>query len=626
MPAEQLVQATIEVLRPNAPFDHMEEEALRFLAARLELVYFARESEILGPQSGPVSQLYIIKQGVVRGRPAAAVRSAPEVDIVFGPGECFPIGALIGRRATAYSYTAEEDCFCYRLAEVDFDALRERSARFEHFCSDYLAALVDQSHRVLRSQLGDALADEGRMRAPLRGLVTRPPVSCTPQTPIGDVLKMMRDQHVGSIVVVDEARVPVGIFTQPDVLERVALARAELAAPISSVMTPEPIVLAGEAPVYEAALTMARHGIRHIVLVEDGRLAGVVSERDLFALQRASVRRAADRIASASDKEALAEAAAGILQLTKALFAQGMATEALIQVVTALNDNLTQRVIEVAAQRHALAGRYCWIALGSEGRMEQTLVTDQDNALILDATAGEAREVYLAFADEVNRTLDACGFPLCKGNIMARNPRWCMTLEEWRKTFVDWIRHPQPEALLNAAIFFDLRAIAGDAQLVGALRDGLLAQAKSTPSFLRLMAENALQARPPIGLLRDFVIEDSKAFPGTIDLKKFAIRPVVDAARVWALAHGLAQTGTVPRLRAAGHAGAMPENESSANVEAFNFIQTVRMRHQHLEAPAPGGENRIDPDALNELDRRILKEAFRQVSKLQERLRLDYQL
>ncbi|HET9734107.1 MAG TPA: DUF294 nucleotidyltransferase-like domain-containing protein [Burkholderiales bacterium] len=605
----------------------MEPEALRFLAENVKLGYYARDTEIVGPASGTVAKLYILKQGAVRGRPDVVARSATGVDIVLGPGECFPLGALIGRRATAYSYRAQEDAFAYELDGEDFRSLLERSPKFQRFCTDYLASLVDQSHRVLRAQLGEALADEGRMRAPLRSLVRHAPVACAPSTPIREVLKTMHERRIGSMIVVDAGGVPCGIFTHPDVLERVTLAGVALEEPIARVMTPHPVVLPDDAPVYEAAVAMAKHGIRHIVLVTDGRLSGVISERDLFTLQRASLRRAADRIRGADSVATLVEAAADIRLLARSLLVQGMGAEQLTEVVSALNDSLTRRLIDMVAARRSLPGGWCWIALGSEGRMEQTLATDQDNALILEpGTAEAARKPYLEFADEVNRGLDACGFPLCKGDIMARNPKWCLPLEGWRATFDDWIRNPDPQALLNAAIFFDLRPLAGEAQLAGQLRDGLLAQTASKPAFLRAMAANALQVKPPIGLLRDFVTDDSKEFPHTMDLKKLGVRPFVDAARVWALAHRLAGTGTAERLRGAAKAGAVPEQEAADNCAAFHFIQALRLRHQHLEQPAAGAENRIDPDALNALDRRLLKEAFRQTGKVQERLRLDYQL
>jgi CBS domain-containing protein len=336
-------------------------------------------------------------------------------------------------------------------------------------------------------------------------------------------------------------------------------------------------------------------------------------------------RRASERIRGADSFDALTVAAADEQVLAKSLLVHGMGAEQLTQVVTALNDTLTQRLMDVAARHHGIAGRWCWIALGSEGRMEQTLATDQDNALILDDGAPDKAR-FIAFADEVNQALDAAGFPFCKGDIMARNPRWCLTLAAWQTVFADWIRNPDPDALLHAAIFFDLRAIAGDGQLAGTLRDWLLERTASSPAFLRALAQNALQATPPIGLLRDFVTDDESDHPGTIDLKKYAVRPLVDAARVWALALKLPQTGTTERLRAAARAGTLPESEAAAVIEALHFIQTQRLRHQHLECPAPGAENRINPDALNPLDRRILEESLRQVAKLQQRLKLDYQL
>ena len=629
MAAEQLIQSTITALQAHAPFDRMEAEALRFLAGRLQLAYYAAGSEIVGPGQGEVSRLYLIKKGEVRGSAPEADGSAGGVDVVLGTGEGFPIGALIGRRSTVYAYRAAVDTFCYELDAEAFRALLERSPRFQAFCTQYLASLVDQSHRALRAQARETLAEERSMLTPLAGLVRRAPESCAPDTPVRAVLQRMQDLRIGSMVVVDAESRPVGIFTHPDVLERVALAELSLEEPVSKVMTPSPLTLPVEAPLFEAALAMARRSIRHIVLVEDGRLAGVVSERDLFSLQRDSLRRIAERIRGGGDVEAFARSAQDIRSLVRTLLAQGFGADQLTQVVSALNDSLTQRVIEVIAARHVLPGRWCWIALGSEGRIEQTLATDQDNALILDVEGDPeaARSAYLAFADEVNRALDACGFPLCKGEIMARNPKWCLSLAEWRAVFDAWIRIPQPQALLNASIFFDFRALAGDGQLAGELRAWLLGETRTHDAFRRAMAENALRVRPPLGLLRDFVTDDDRDFPNTLDLKKFGARPIVDAARILALGHGVAETNTAARLLRAAQAGALPAAEAGAIVEAFHFVQILRLRHQHFGTDLrPGGENRIDPGSLNELDRRILKEAFRQAVKLQERMKLDYRV
>jgi CBS domain-containing protein len=365
------------------------------------------------------------------------------------------------------------------------------------------------------------------------------------------------------------------------------------------------------------------------VVTRDGRLRGVVSERDLFGLQRSSLRRIVERMKSAATVAELAGAAVEVRALARSLLAQGVGAEQLTQMTCALNDGIVQRVIELVAPGHALPGAWCWLALGSEGRLEQTLATDQDNALIFadGGDPGAARARFLPFAQAVNAALDACGFPLCKGDIMARNPRWCLGLEEWKSQFVGWIRNAQPEALLNAAIFFDFRALAGETKLAGDLRATVLQAASGNAAFRRAMAENALRAKPPLGRLRDFTPDEAGAFPGTLDLKGAGARLFVDAARLLALAHGLPATSTAVRLREATAAGALPAAEADAALDAFHFIQMLRLRRQYLAQDlAAGAENRIDAEQLNAIDRRILKESLRQAGVLQERIRLDYAL
>jgi CBS domain-containing protein len=579
----------LAALREHAPFDEMEPEALAFLATRLRLAYYPRTQVIVGPQSGQADRLFIIKQGSVRGTGGSA-------DVVLGAGEAFPMGALVGRRATVYTYRAQADSFCWELPAADFHALMARSARFHEFCTDHLSILLDRAHRALRDGAERSLIDNASMLAPLRETLKRPAVSCRAETPVREVLRAMKAERVGSMVVADERGAPVGIFTTNDVLERVAAGEAPAEAPIISVMTPFPVTLEDEATLADAAIAMARHGIRHVVVTRDGKLAGVVSERDLFALQRVGVARTAERIRLAGSLEALVAAAADIRELARHLLAHGMAAEPLTALISALNDSLTQRVIELAAARHALPQAWCWLALGSEGRMEQTFVTDQDNALIF--TAGEPP---LAFADEVNRNLDACGFPLCKGDVMARNPRWCLTLEQWRGVFDGWIRDSDGEALLNASIFFDFRALAGDARLAGALREHVLGLTRANANFCRAMAETALRARPPLGLIKDFTADE-------LDLKLVGARPFVDAARVLALGAGSPETGSAARLRAAAEPTA---------VEAFHYIQGLRLKHEG---------NRVQVADLSDIERRVLKGAFRQAALLQERLRLDFAL
>jgi CBS domain-containing protein len=398
-------------------------------------------------------------------------------------------------------------------------------------------------------------------------------------------------------------------------------------------MSPDPFVLEEHATAYDAMFAMATHGIRHVLVSDaEGKLTGVVSERDLFSLQRVGLRQIRQSIDGAHNVEALLQAAADVRQLAFNMLAQGVGAEQLTQFISALNDALTRRVIQLNLEKHNFDGiEWAWLAFGSEGRDEQTFSTDQDNGIVFVPTEGAVDDGlkgrFLDFAIDVNRDLDRCGFPLCKGNIMASNPQWCLTLAEWKEQFSTWIRIPQPEALLNATIFFDFRALYGQAELADAMKLHLLAQTAANPMFLRAMAKNALDVEPPLGKIRDFLTDLEPDHPGKIDLKKYGSRIFVDVARIYALASGVHNTNSIQRLRLAAQRLSIRGEEINAVLEALNFIQLLRLQHQYLEGePGRQGDNLINPETLNELDRRILKESFRQARKIQTRLKLDYQV
>jgi CBS domain-containing protein len=437
-----------------------------------------------------------------------------------------------------------------------------------------------------------------------------------------EVLQTMHDLGIGSMVAVEDGR-PVGIFTLHDVLNRVALAQIDLSVPVIELMSTHLTTLPPHALAYEAALAMARQNIRHVLVTDNGKLAGVISEKDLFALQRVGLRQVSTSIRNAKDQEGLKHCARDIRQLAHNMLAQGVAAEQLTQFISTLNDLLTSRIIELECEAQGIShGKLCemgvcWLALGSEGRFEQTLNTDQDNGIIFSPPDGtsldEVRQTLLPLAQRINNTLDACGFPLCKGNIMASNPQWCLSLDEWMDTFAGWIHRGDAPVLLNATIFFDFRPLFGKQELAHELRAWLNAKVRDNRLFLKHMVQNALGNRPPLGMLRDFVVDG-----GTLDLKINGIAPFVDAARILALAAGSGETATIRRLRAACEAWHMDAAEVEGWIEAFLYIQLLRLRLQHEQCES-GNElsNRVNPDKLNSLDRRILKETFRQARKLQ---------
>ena len=622
--ANSLHRATLDALRRQAPFSAMAEDELLWLVQHLSVSYFARDAVLLEPSTPPPEALFIIKQGTVAGATAEG-----QTVLQLGSGEMFPLGALLAGRGAANRYIAATDTFCYTLAAADFHSLLGRSAEFNDFCTRRIASLLEESQRAVQSEYALALDDESRFARPLASLVRRAPLAVLAAAPLAEALAAMEAAQVGSVVVTDDAARPIGILTLKDVLARVTLAGVPLATAISSVMTRDPATLPADAPVADALVLMARQGIHHIPLVEAGRLAGVVSEKDIFALRRLSVEGITSTIMRSEDAARLPALAHDIGDLAHSLLAQGMDAENLTAIISTLNDRLTERIISLESDGDpALTGlRWCWLALGSEGRMEQTLATDQDNALIFAAADDAQRAALLAFALRVNHRLDACGFPLCRGGIMASNPKWCLSAAGWQQQFSQWIDHGSPEALLNASIFFDFRPLAGDAGLALDLRAWLARAARNNPRFLHQMAGNALRNRPPLGVVRDFVLSEDNAHPHTLDLKLNGATPFVDAARIFALAAGSPQTNTAKRLRAAAQSLNIPDSELADWNRGFHFLQLLRLRHQHGQQRAGQvPDNHLDPDTLNPLDRRILKEALRQARKVQARLAMDYGL
>jgi CBS domain-containing protein len=335
-------------------------------------------------------------------------------------------------------------------------------------------------------------------------------------------------------------------------------------------------------------------------------------------------------IATAADVDAVVALAPDVGKLAVALIEVDAGAGLVTQVQSALNERLTTRILTLVKPRQRLpAAAWCWLSMGSEGRGEQTFATDQDNGLVFSAAdhaeARALRPLFLAMAREVNAALDACGFPLCKGGIMAGNEQWCLSVEEWRQHFGNWMLTPEPEALLNATIFFDFRAQFGDDRLALELRQLLRRQAPQAAGFLHMMASNAVAIAPPLGRVRDFV--DEQGHRGCVDLKKNGARLFVDAARVLALSAGVAAVATVARLREVGPGRGLNADDLAASVQAFQHLQRIRLLDQQRKVAAnQPPDNLVAPDSLNVLDRRILVESLKQAGRLQRALRQTFRL
>ncbi|MFJ3078025.1 putative nucleotidyltransferase substrate binding domain-containing protein [Pseudomonas sp. NPDC087029] len=629
----QNIQGTLQFLQRFPPFNQMEHSHLGFLVEQCQLRFYASGESILKPADGPVEHFYIVKQGRVVGERQHLVKPGVETTFEITSGECFPLAALLGERATRTEHLAGEDTFCLQLNKSAFIRLFSMSDVFRDFALRGVSSLLEQVNQQVRQRAVETLGTQYSLNTPLGELAMRHPVVCTPDTPLRDAVRLMHEQQVGSIVVVDPQRYPVGIFTLRDLRQVVAEADADLGAPIDRHMTAKPFYLSPQASAFDAAMAMTERHIAHVCLVDNQRLCGVVSERDLFSLQRVDLVHLARTIRHAPRLETLVSLRGEIGQLVERMLAHGASSTQITQIITLLNDHTVCRVIELAlAERGDPGVPFSWLCFGSEGRREQTLHTDQDNGILFeaaDATEAQAiRSRLLPLAQYINQCLAQCGFTLCKGNVMAGNPELCLSRAEWARRFAGFVREASPENLLASSIYFDLRVVWGNEQGGEQLRQQLLEQVADNRIFQRMMADNALRQRPPVGRLREFVLtRQGNDRAATLDLKVQGLTPFVDGARLLALANGIGACNTLERLRQLVEQGVIEALDGAAYEEAYHFIQQTRMQqHQRQTRDNLPYSNRLDPDSLNHLDRRILRESLRQAQRLQSSLALRYQL
>ena len=628
----QNIQGTLQFLQRFPPFNQMEHAHLAFLVEQCQLRFYGQGESIIKPADGPVEYFYIVKQGRVIGERQHITRPGTETTFEITTGECFPLAALIGERATRTEHLAGEDTFCLQLNKPAFIKLFALSSSFRDFALRGVSSLLDQVNQQVQQKAVETLGTQYSLNTRLGELAMRHPVTCSPDTPLREAVKLMHEQQVGSIVAVDEHKAPLGIITLRDLREVVANGNGDFSEAIERHMTCSPFFLSPDHSAFDAAIAMTERHIAHVCLVKDQRLCGVVSERDLFSLQRVDLVHLARTIRSAQRIEQLVSLRGEIGQLVERMLAHGASSTQITHIITLLNDHTVCRVIELTLAEKGDPGvPFSWLCFGSEGRREQTLHTDQDNGILFEARdaaqAAEIRGKLLPIAQQINQSLAQCGFSLCKGNIMAGNPELCLSRAEWARRFAAFIREATPENLLGSSIYFDLRVVWGDEKGCAQLRRGILDQVGDNRLFQRMMAENALRNRPPVGRFREFVLARKNGEKATLDLKVQGLTPFVDGARLLALAHGIETNNTLERLRQLVEKQVIERLDGAAYEEAYHFIQQTRMQqHQIQTRENLPWSNRVDPDSLNHLDRRILRESLRQAQRLQSSLALRYQL
>ncbi len=589
-------------------FDRLNAESLHRAARAVSVAYYRAGRDILaiGVEN---RELNIVRSGAVELRDGNG-------DLVtrLAEGEFFGFPSLMNGVPTRNHSRAIEDTLVYHLAGDTFGELRRVSDEFDTW---FIRALSDRltTRTAAPSFRGASARSVGH-------LVTRPPVTIDVGASIQETARRMVEERVSAMLITRDGTMS-GIVTDRDLRSRVVAECLPVERAVGEIMSADPISIESTAHAYEAALVMMQNHIHHLPVTEGDRLVGMVSRSDFMRLE---TEHPLYLVADLGRQTSAAELAAVCARLPNLIAGQidaDVASEQLGKFITAITDTVTRQLIRIAERELGPPPcEYAWIALGSQARHEQSARTDQDNALVLsdDATDADA-EYFAGLAKIVNDGLNDCGYVYCPGDVMASNPEWRVPVARWKDYFRRWITVPEEKALMHANIFFDLRAVAGDAGLVEEIKDFIRETAKGNELFLALMARNAMNFQPPLGFFRQFVLEKTGDHRHTLNLKLHGIIPIVELARIRSLAAGEIRVSTRNRLQAAAAAGELSPADAESLIDALDFIETLRLEHQSRQMSAgEKPDNHLSPTELSPLARQNLKAAFSQIRTSQSAL------
>ena len=604
-----------DFLAEYPPFSILDGEALAELVRDMTVCYVRRGSPF-PPQDEPSPHCYVVRKGAIEQRDDEALLQAK-----FAEGDLFDAGCV---GTPMGDCVAVEDCLLYCLPCTRLQDLRRSNADVDL----YFERSLGERLRHARKGVGDrVLFRPNLMSMSVGAFLTRAPVLAPSSCSIRGAAQLMGEQAVSALLVVDDEDLA-GIVTDRDLRARCLATGLSPEKPLSEIMTADPKTIDDQHTAFEALMLMTRHAIDHLPVVDSEGLRGLVTTRDLLRVQSANAAHLAMLVRSADNAAALPALSAELPELQMHMLSGGATSGQIGQAVSSIADALASRLLELGeAQLGPAPVPYAWLAGGSQGRQEQTTHSDQDNALVLhdDFDPATHGEYFEALARFVTDGLDTCGFRYCPGDIMASNPKWRQPLQHWLANYRQWMRHtdaPSARLLIN---FLDLRLVAGDAGLHEKLCEAISAESVHDERYLAQLVENTLENRPPLGFFRSFVVIDSGEHANKLDIKTKGIIPIVDLARIQALAVGVTEVNTVRRLRACAARKVLSAEAASELEEAYEFLGLLRVRHQVEQIRAGhGADNFIDPDGLTSLERRHLKDVFAVIASMQRTLAMRY--
>ncbi len=619
-----------EHLAQFSPFDGLPEALLEEVATSVEIAYYKAGSSIL-EQDQPIHALPYIRSGAVE-----VYRRNGELYNRLEEGDIFGQLGLLRQRRVRYPVRAIEDTLLYRIPEEVFDRLCEQDENFADF--------VELSGSRLKSTVDQTRRENDMLTTRIRKLISRLPVMIETSATVQEAARLMTDRAVSSVLLVEPAEGQdsdevfsdetgrqwrlAGMVTDEDLRIQVVAAGAPPDTAVGELTRRRLVAIQSDESVNEAMLTMLRNHIQRLPVLHRRRPVGVVHLSDIVRYETNSSLYLVSNIFNRSTVRDLSRLVPEIRAAFVRLVDAGSSAQMIGDAMSSISRSLMRRIIELAeAQLGPPPVPYCFMVHGSLARSDQSVITDQDNALVLHDSFDPAQHDpwFEALAKQVSDGLNACGYPYCKGDIMATNREWRQPLAQWKRYFEQWIAEPDPTRLLHSSIFFDLDAVFGEERFVEELQDLIVARARNSPRFLAALARNALSRRPPLGFFRTFVMEQDGRHHKVINIKRRGVAPMTDLIRVHALAAGSRAQNNPERLRDIDQSGILPAGQVDKLRYALEFMALVRMRHQAFELKNDQTvDNAVEPDEIDSAARHNLKEAFQVLSNAQNFMRFRY--
>ncbi|MFH1113008.1 MAG: DUF294 nucleotidyltransferase-like domain-containing protein [Pseudomonadota bacterium] len=629
-------ESVIQFLRKVLPFKDLDEDVLRDLSANCKQDFFPKGTLVLQQDVSEVSGLYLINRGGVK---VYLTDDTMEVTLKDFRGEGGYFGALGMIRGSRSNLNVEtvEDTFCYLLEKDAFlDLVRNSPRVAQYYLQRFSEDVVCTAYSELRSRKARSRPQDAfyLFSVEVADVIRRPLQTIPGSETIQKAASAMSEQRIGSLLVRDCSDTIVGIVTDKDIRSKVVAKGLDYLAPVEIIMTAPVHTIVSHAVCFDALLQMMNLKVHHLAVERQKDIIGVVTAHDIMVHQGTSPLYLFREIVAQKKIEGLYSLSQKVPTIVGTLIEEGAKANNITRMISVLNDHIVERMLTLLYEEMGPAPQpFCWLMMGSEGRREQTFKTDQDNALIYETPPEDweavktAKLYFRRFGNRAIQHLEACGYPLCKGEMMASNPRWRKPYSIWQGYFDRWMGSPEPNEVMHATVFFDFRPGFGDVRLGERLRRHLSGTAPRKGIFLMHLAKDCLQNRPPLSFFRNFIVEKDGAHKNQLDMKTRGLTPFVDFARLLALRHGISETNTLARLKALVEGNHIPKDLYSETSEAYEFQMQLRLVHQMrmLEAGLTPN-NFVDPADLSDLEKQTLKEAFAVIGRVQAYIKAEFKV